>query len=524
MRRFSFLLLSLLLAVTCLFACTPPSEGGNSTTTTTTTTTGGGQPSQPSDPTKPTVYEYVDLATDDVLLYTVSEDNTCVIVGHRSETIVPHKLILPATIDGKAVTGIGDKAFAENQILDEIVLPAGLLRIGAWAFKGCTLLTDFTVPNTVTELGEGVFENCEQMVSAKLRGSYSTLPADTFRACKLLERVTLPPSVQSVGANAFYRCRVLDEIGIDGAGSVRLQTNGIGTILTKEEAVSHFIEKKAYCIYDNKNNIGERNSEMLCIYLPTWKGYINWNIVHSKNASLQIDTWRMGVVYQYDDAIETQKNTLTLAGAEWEMAIMLKGRPDFIGGNAHGDELYTEMLLWVDGKPTEVSSLTELTSFDKIVIKVASVGYDPSSPTTAVFKHWKTFTITKCGIRVEQKVEWLGDYLLDTSYLGMMPPLKTVTNTYSLDGKESIPETDIPNAVISGKGLWNSLCVSGRYGLTFRMTVEKYLTDAEGKNGYMLTGDDSRLYNKMYFPIQHNGSVKAGDVWETVTVYQIQAN
>lgn len=61
-------------------------------------------------------------------------------------------LEIPAQIDGKLVTEIGENAFA-NMALTEVTLPETLTTIGAGAFQGCAL-TRITIPKSVTAIGD----------------------------------------------------------------------------------------------------------------------------------------------------------------------------------------------------------------------------------------------------------------------------------------------------------------------------------------------------------------------------------
>ena len=46
--------------------------------------------------------------------------------------------------------------------------------------------------------------------------------------------------------------------------------------------------------------------------------------------------------------------------------------------------------------------------------------YDPSNTSTQVATHRKFYTFTKDGLRLRQRIEWLGSYNLTYSYLFML--------------------------------------------------------------------------------------------------------
>ena len=256
-------------------------------------------------------------------------------------------------------------------------------------------------------------------------------------------------------------------------------------------------EKQLYCQYDSsirfENSVGG-----LRIYVPTYEGYINYNIVHTKSESDNKDIWRIGQAYACDDELKNSY-AITPAGAEWDMALRLKGRPDFIGGYAHGDEIYTSISMFLDGKPVEITSIKNLTAFEEIIILESSIGYDPNDHTTQALKHYK-------------------EYILSSSYMAMMPPLKTLTDTFYTNIDYCMKDTAdnygfVPSAT-------KAVVYGSVSGLLFSMSIPKY-PSLSGGDRFLLTDNSGGAYNKMYFVICNGENVSAGDIWETTTFYNI---
>lgn len=274
----------------------------------------------------------------------------------------------------------------------------------------------------------------------------------------------------------------------------------------------------------------------LKIFIPATEGYINYNFVRTVNDKKNADIWRMSVVNTSDDDLNILQQ-ITKSGAEWEMAVRLSGRPDFIGGCAHGDEKFTEFKVTIDGKETDYKSLTENTKFKEMLITVVSDGFDPSEPTVKVMEHTKNFTINKDGIKVDQKIKWLGDYELDQkfkSFMAMMPPLK-----HELDNKENLitdhyySDFDMESKEIKSLpkvlGYVTEFYLTGdNSGLTFSMKVDEY--DPLYSNAYLASLSDNggeNNYNKMYFAFaggnkdQEPETVTNGMEWTSSTTYSI---
>ena len=128
-------------------------------------------------------------------------------------------------------------------------------------------------------------------------------------------------------------------------------------------------EKSPICTYTT-DCTQEGGAEALYIYIPTGEGYIRYQLVHTVLPQRNADTWRLGYVARVDDAFENAI-TITNPGAEWEMALELKNRPDFIGGLAHGDEIFSSMKLTADGEERTANKM-DFIPFDTLTVEVES--------------------------------------------------------------------------------------------------------------------------------------------------------
>lgn len=261
--------------------------------------------------------------------------------------------------------------------------------------------------------------------------------------------------------------------------------------------------------------------EAVKLYMPVKGGFVNYNIVHSVMERTNCNTWRLSAVYFCDEALSPVR-PLTRSGAEWEMALKIKERPDFIGGYAHGDEVFSKIAVTVDGVAKELSDLSEVTAAKELIFEVWSTGFDPLDSVSESLLHYKKLICTANGVRVEQRVEWLNDYELNNSFMAMLPPFKCETDHYFTD---NAPERrPIPPEGVNEQGDVKALYLRGEAGFTFCLKAEKYLSDENVGNCYFVRDNGGVPYNKMYFLLMHKGSVGKGDIWETVTEYQITAN
>lgn len=121
-------------------------------------------------------------------------DYTYILLGDGSAQIVswdgPNAaLIVPATLDGYAVTSISESAFYDCRGLEAVTLPEGVTEIGEYAFADCDNLGYVALPESLVSLGDCAFENCEG-----------------------LTWIALPEALEQVGVNPFHNCANLFDI------------------------------------------------------------------------------------------------------------------------------------------------------------------------------------------------------------------------------------------------------------------------------------------------------------------------
>jgi hypothetical protein len=123
-------------------------------------------------------------------------------------------VVIPATIEGNPVTGIGGGAFLGKSSITSITIPGTVTSIGGSAFKDCSNLSSMIIPSSVTSLGSFAFSGCDGLTSITLGSSVANIGESTFSGCSSLSSIIIPSSVNSIGKQAFYNCRGLTAITI----------------------------------------------------------------------------------------------------------------------------------------------------------------------------------------------------------------------------------------------------------------------------------------------------------------------
>jgi hypothetical protein len=78
---------------------------------------------------------------------------------------------IPGTINGKKVTSIGCKAFADSTSLTSATIYDGATSIGDEAFVGCNNLSSITIPASVISIGTGAFCKCINLAGVYFKGN-----------------------------------------------------------------------------------------------------------------------------------------------------------------------------------------------------------------------------------------------------------------------------------------------------------------------------------------------------------------
>ncbi|MDB4761254.1 leucine-rich repeat domain-containing protein [Akkermansiaceae bacterium] len=112
-------------------------------------------------------------------------------------------LIIPAKIEGKPVTSIGDYAFRGCTSMTSITIPDGVTSIGDFAFHFCESLTSITIGDGVTSIGDGAFFQCNSLTSITIPDSVTSIGKSAFSRCSSLSAITFLGNAPKIGDNAF---------------------------------------------------------------------------------------------------------------------------------------------------------------------------------------------------------------------------------------------------------------------------------------------------------------------------------
>lgn len=275
----------------------------------------------------------------------------------------------------------------------------------------------------------------------------------------------------------------------------------------------------------SKIKVKKTASNVVNVFVPTEdvNCYIRFPFTHFTDTLINADNWKIHEAYVSDGRNDIRK--IVRAG-EWEMAIQIDGRDDFIGGSLHGDEIVTSIRFYADG--ILASSLTSEIYCNEFKAVEISDLYDPSDHTTKVSTHCKEYIFSKNGLLINQRIHWKAAYTLKYSYIAMLPILRAddkgnITSKYFDDS--NYEEYDVSNDSFGGypisyrKNVLKQTLYSEESGISAEVEIlkrEPYIQDA------ISFVSDSEYYNKLYFSMCGNNYTTSPDVdWMTSVRYQI---
>lgn len=169
----------------------------------------------------------------DVLEDAQSEESDFVIDANgvlTSYTGQDEEVVIP-----EGVLRIGASAFYQNQTLKKVVLPEGLIEIRTNAFTRCSALEEVVFPDSLITIGQAAFSYCQKLKTVSLPKNLTTIGSSAFWYCTSFSgTLVIPASVKQIRYSAFTSCTGLSGVELnEGLESIgELAFNGCGFLGT----------------------------------------------------------------------------------------------------------------------------------------------------------------------------------------------------------------------------------------------------------------------------------------------------
>ena len=134
--------------------------------------------------------------------YRINKDGTVTIVSYNGSAT---EVEVPAAIDGRVVTGIGNYAFYKNNSkIVSVKLPDSIVKIGGGAFYKCIYLEKIDLPDSITEIGRYAFCECYSLSSLSIPKNVKRIEPYTFYHDSTIRlSVTIPAGVNYIDFSSF---------------------------------------------------------------------------------------------------------------------------------------------------------------------------------------------------------------------------------------------------------------------------------------------------------------------------------
>ena len=179
--------------------------------------------------------------------YALLDDGTIEITKYNGSA---KRLDIPAKLDAKTVTSIGDSAFDWCSSLTSVSIPDSVEQIAMNPFVACSALksisvspehlyfatidgvlfrkadkalisypasissSTYTIPQGITSIGDSAFYYCDSLTSVSIPDSVTAIGDSAFFWCSSPTSVSIPDSVTAIGNRAFYYCDSLTSVSI----------------------------------------------------------------------------------------------------------------------------------------------------------------------------------------------------------------------------------------------------------------------------------------------------------------------
>ena len=144
----------------------------------------------------PTVQSIAEASAED-FTYTGLQDGTIEIQRYNGTA---EEVSIPAQIDGKDVSIIGEGCFGNKDKITAVVIPDTVKEIKKIAFLNCSNLVMLKMSANIETIGESAL--CGKFEEIELPNTLKVIDERAFASCAL-KKLEIPTSVESIGEGAF---------------------------------------------------------------------------------------------------------------------------------------------------------------------------------------------------------------------------------------------------------------------------------------------------------------------------------
>lgn len=123
---------------------------------------------------------------------------------------------VPAAIEGKPVTGLGEDLFRSNETITHVYLPDTVRYMGDSCFNNCPNLVQLHLPANLSEIAQATCKECRKLVQVDLPTALTSIRQSAFSECISLKEIELPATTTYMEKDVFDGCRSLTSFKAPG--------------------------------------------------------------------------------------------------------------------------------------------------------------------------------------------------------------------------------------------------------------------------------------------------------------------
>jgi len=170
-------------------------------------------------------------------------------------------VVIPDTIDGRAVTCIGDEAF-NNTGFEEVTLPSTVHTIGVFSFGNCKKLKVVNGAENVTHFGEHAFWLCTELSDIDFSSKITYIGTQAFEQTKVKRTLYLDAQYLNNGIHSYALLEsnisgLIYAVNDDGTAAITLwmQPREATNVVIPREIFGHTITAIGGSAFSYKNNL-----------------------------------------------------------------------------------------------------------------------------------------------------------------------------------------------------------------------------------------------------------------------------
>ena len=136
------------------------------------------------------------------------------------------EVVIPSEINGLPVKSIGQYAFKNCSLLENVEIQEGVTRIWFSAFENSGI-KNISLPKSLIYIEGSAFKDCENLEEIILPSELERIEHYAFKNCTSLKEITLSEKLASIGTDVFIGCNNFEKFTVPEANENYSAVNGV---------------------------------------------------------------------------------------------------------------------------------------------------------------------------------------------------------------------------------------------------------------------------------------------------------